>query len=118
MTLRTGIISPCDRRSRSDSPLQQLRDDVRRVIRGLADVVHREDAGMVQRGGGAGFLLEPSQPVRIGGELGRQHLDRDVAAEPRVAGPVNPPHAAFAKYLEDAIRPKGIAGVHCSKEEA
>jgi hypothetical protein len=44
-----------------------------------ADVVDGEDVGVGESGGGPGLPLEP---LAVGGELGRQHLDRDVAAEP------------------------------------
>jgi hypothetical protein len=37
--------------------LEQLRYDVGRTIV-LADVVNGEDVGMIDRGGGTGFLLE------------------------------------------------------------
>ncbi len=59
---------------------------------------------MVQRRGGAGLLLEAPQPVGIGGERRRQHLDRDVAPEPRVAGAVDLAHAASAERADDFIR--------------
>ena len=48
-----------------------------------ADVVDREDVRMVQRRGRACFLLEAAQPIGIGRERRRQHLDRDVTPEPR-----------------------------------
>ena len=38
-------------------PLQQLHDDVRRAFGG-ADVEDGDQAGMIERAGGAGFLLE------------------------------------------------------------
>jgi len=50
---------------------------------------------MVQRAGGASFLLETAQPIRIGRKGRRENLDRDVAAEAFVVGPIHFAHAAF-----------------------
>ena len=59
-----------------------------------ADIVHHRYVRMVQRRRGACFLLESRQALGIRGELGRQHLDRHLAAQPRVFGQVHLPHAA------------------------
>ena len=42
---------------------QLLNDEGDPVV--LADVVQRDDVGMIQGGGRAGFLFEPPQPIRI-----------------------------------------------------
>ncbi len=65
---------------------------------------------MVQRGGRACLLLEALQPLRIGGQTGRQDLDGDVTPEARVASPIHLPHAARAKERDDLIRPESSAG--------
>ncbi len=44
-----------------------------------------------------GLALEPRQAIGIGRELVRQHLDRDVAVQLRVAGAVDLAHAAGAE---------------------
>ena len=44
-----------------------------------SDVVYREDVRVVERRGGAGFLLEAAQTIRIPGELGGKQLDGDPA---------------------------------------
>jgi hypothetical protein len=46
---------------------------------------------MIQRSSGTGFLFEPAKPIRISAEGGRQHLDRDVPAEPRIARAIDLP---------------------------
>ena len=46
-------------------PFQHFRDDVRRLVV-PADVVNGEDVGMIQRRGGARFLLEAGQAIGIG----------------------------------------------------
>ena len=51
-----------------------------------ADIVDSKDVGMVQRGSGAGLLLEAAQPVRIRRERRRQDLQRDIAPETRCRG--------------------------------
>jgi hypothetical protein len=69
-------------------PFEQLRDDERGVPLD-ADVVHRQDVRVVQRGERAGLLLEALEPIGVGRQCRRQHLDRDVASQPRVAGAVD-----------------------------
>jgi hypothetical protein len=59
---------------------------------------------MVERRGGARFLLEALQPVGIGRHGGRQHLDGDVAAKPAVPRPVDDAHAAGADLGDDLVR--------------
>ena len=58
---------------------------------------------MRECGGGAGFAREPLAPDRIACVLGRQRLQRDRAAEPRVLGGVDDAHAAAADFLEHAV---------------
>ena len=72
--------------------LEQLGDEERHVAD--ADVEDREDVRVRQRGDGARLLLEAAKLIGIGGTCLRDHLDRDVAAEPRIAGAVDLTHAA------------------------
>ena len=90
-------------------PFEQLRDDERRASFG-ADVVDREDVRMVQRRGGACFLLEAVQRSGSAEKDDGQHLDRDVASEPRVARAIHLAHAAGAERGEDFIGPEAHAG--------
>ena len=69
-----------------------------------ADVVHREDVGMAQRGGGARFLLESPHPVGIGRERGGNDLDGDIASEARIVRAIHLAHAARADQLDDVVR--------------
>src|SRR5262245_47038977 len=57
---------------------EQLGHDIRRAFM-RTDIVNREDVRVVERRGGAGFLLEAAQTIRIHGELGRKHFDSDPA---------------------------------------
>ena len=45
----------------------------------LVDVIDRDDVGMVQGGGCAGFPDETLLALRVGDLLGRQHLEGDEA---------------------------------------
>ena len=76
--------------------------DVRRTIE-LARVVHDNDVRMVQRPGGASFLLETTEPIRIGRKRRRENLDGDVAAEAFVPGAIHLAHAAFPERDEHFI---------------
>ena len=51
-----------------------------------------------------GLAREPGQPFGIRREQIGQDLKRDVAVEPRVAGPIDLAHAAFAELVEDPVR--------------
>jgi hypothetical protein len=46
-----------------------------------------EDVGMIERGGSPRLLLEAAQPLRVRAQTGGEHLDRDIATEPRIAPP-------------------------------
>ena len=82
-------------------PLDDLRHDVRRALVD-ADVVYRDDIGMVERAGGLRFAGEPTLPRRIGSRL-CQDLDRDVAFQSRVARAIHFAHAARAEGGEHLI---------------
>jgi hypothetical protein len=58
---------------------------------------------MVQRGGGAGFLLESTQPTGIGSKRRGHDFDGDLASETRVAGMIHFAHSAAAKHTDDFI---------------
>ena len=86
--------------------LQKLRDDEgASLVR--PDVVDDEDVGVIELGGGAGFLLEAREAFGIRGEAGVDDLDRDVTAEPRVPRPVNLAHAARAERRQGSRRARG-----------
>ena len=72
----------------------------------LPDIENREDVWMIQRRGGAGFLLEAMEALRIGRECGWKNLDGDVAPEPRIARAIDLAHAACAKRADNLIGPE------------
>lgn len=85
--------------------LQELRHHVGRAIVG-PDVVHGQDVGMVQRAGGAGFLLEATDAFGVLGDRGGQDLDRHFAPEAGVAGAIDLAHPAGADERQDLIGPE------------
>jgi len=64
--------------------VDQFGDDVGDAIL-AADIVDGDDVGMGERAGGAGFLFEAAPAAGIGGELGGQDFEGDVAAQAAVA---------------------------------
>ena len=90
----------------------ELRDHVRAVLV-FADVVDRQDVGMVQRGGRLRLRDEPLQPVAVLERLRRKHLDGDLPAEARIARAIHLAHSAGAEMPQDLVGP--YAGAHEEK---
>ena len=57
-----------------------------------------------------GHWLKPREAIRVVGDGGQQHLDRDFAIELRIASPLNSPHAAFTECGEDLEGTEARAG--------
>ena len=75
---------------------------------GFADVVHGDDVRIAQCRDDAGLL---QQPPAVGVAAGVQHLQRHVAAQPRVASAIDLTHAAGAEQGDDLVRAEpGAAG--------
>ena len=66
---------------------------------------------MVERRGRTRFLLEAAQPIGIGTERRRQHLDRHLAPEPWIARAIDLPHPARAEGGLDLVRGEAGTGV-------
>jgi len=81
----------------------ELHHEVGAALLGVAHVVDLRDAGVVERGGGAGFALEAGARHLVPGALGREHLHRDGAAELLVPGRVDDAHAALADLLGEDV---------------
>ena len=58
---------------------------------------------MIQRRCGTGLLLEALQSLWIGGERGGQHLNRDFAPKPRIAGAMHYSHSSRANLGQDFV---------------
>ena len=76
---------------------------------GGTDVVDGDEVRVVQRRGRARFLLEPLDPLGVRGDRGGQHLESDVASEPRVARSVNLSHPAGSESGDDLERTQARA---------
>src|SRR6185503_1413130 len=83
------------------------RDDVR--AGGLANLVDRDDVGMIQRGRGARFLFEASQSIFVGRERSGQEFQSDFAKEPFVFREVNLAHSAATDERDHFVRADGLA---------
>ena len=78
----------------------------------VAGIVEGHDVGMSESRGGAPFLLEAAAPVGALGELGRQDLNRDIAAEAGIVGAVDLAHGALAQLGGDLILTQAGARFH------
>src|SRR6185436_3229192 len=82
--------------------LDVLHHDVRRVRIG-ADFVDGDDVRVVQRRRRARFVGEARERVAVRRYLRREHLDRDAAAELRVAGDIHLTHLPRVNGTDDFV---------------
>ena len=78
----------------------------------LADVENRDDVRMAQGRDGARLVLEILDVVGVGGVLGPQDLDGDVALQRRFQRPENRAHAALGDLVCD-----DVVAEMCSRNE-
>ena len=95
-------------------PVEQLGDEVRHLAG--ADVEDRQQVRVRQPGDRPRFPLEPREPIGVLGGGSRQHLHRDVTAEPRVARPIHLAHSAFAERRDDLVRAEPVPGARVTGE--
>ncbi len=81
-----------------------------RVPVGFVHVVDDGDVRVLDRRGGLGFLHEPAAAIGVVDQILGQDLERDVAVETRVGGPVDDTHPAAADLLGDAVLGQRAAG--------
>jgi hypothetical protein len=74
-----------------------------------SDVVDRHDIRMVELARGARLALEPPEAIGVFGQRPRQHLDRDVALQPRVPGAIDLAHPAGADQRLDFVGSQACA---------
>jgi len=92
--------------------LEPLHHQVRDAAVGAVGAPHveeRADVRMAERGDRAGLALEAGAAVGIGGELVRQHLDRDEPVEPRVAGGEDLAHTPAPQRAHDFVGTEPLA---------
>jgi len=75
-------------------------DPVERII--VADAEYGDDVGVVKAGGGAGFLFEAQDALRIEKRGAREDFEGDVAAERFLAGFEDHAHSAATDFADDA----------------
>jgi hypothetical protein len=82
-------------------PVHELHDDERQPLTGrghlLAGVVDGDDRRMVEGRRVLRLAAEPLLEGRVAGQVGTQHLDGHVAAQPEVTSSVHLGHAAVAQ---------------------
>ena len=100
----------------------ELADDVPGLLaRGRNEVVHRQDRRVANGGHRVRLAAEPGLELGAPGEESVHDLDRDVAAQLRVARAIHGRHAAAAElgldeepsqFLPDEADLRGLAGVN------
>ena len=73
------------------------------------DRVHVDDVRVAEAGDGLRLALESFEAARIGGEIGGEDLQGDVAVQLRVAGAVDLTHPALADEGGDLVVGEGLA---------
>ena len=74
-----------------------------------ADLVDRDDVGMIQLGDGLGLVLKPQQLGLRRDAARLDQLEGDVPVECDLQGLVNHPHPAPPQLVEDIIAGRGQA---------
>ena len=69
----------------------------------LADVVHRTDVRVLERGRGPGLAQEPLAQERAVVEVELRHFQGDRPVQLRIVGEVDGPHTALAEQLGEAV---------------
>ncbi len=93
--------------------LDELEDeevDVGTVHLLAAHVMDRADVRMVERGDRFRLAFEARAERFVVREAGRENLDRDLALQARVPGPVDLAHAAGAERGDDLVGPEPGCG--------
>ena len=92
---------PRDERVEAGAPHVLHHDEVDVAVR--LDLVDRDDVRMVQRGGRLRFLEKAAPAAFVVHPVGRQDLDGDLAAQPRIAGAIHFAHPARANRREHFV---------------
>src|SRR5262249_5894732 len=74
----------------------------------FADVINRDDVGMVQGGSSTGFLPEAAHSFVVTGEFCAEHLERDFTVEFCVAGQVYVAHPSGSDVSDYAVWAKAL----------
>src|ERR1700722_16592460 len=93
---------------------EKFREEVGRAVV-FADVVDGEDVWMVQRGDGAGFLLEAAEAVGVFRKSFREDFDGYVAAEAGVFCTEDFAHSASADWGDNFVGAEFSAAGECHR---
>ena len=88
---------------RERHPLDQLHHQRLHAVR-LLEAVDGGDVRMIERGEHLGLPLKSPEPLRIGREHRRQHLDRDLTLQPGVRRAIHLAHSADTEWRDDGVR--------------
>jgi hypothetical protein len=95
-------------------PFDQLHDERGYGVSGISGTVlqpvDRGDVGMVERRQHFGFALEPRQPLGVRRDGRGQHLDGDLALQPRVGRAIHLAHAACPERAEHLVDADALSG--------
>ena len=69
----------------------------------LANLIHRNDSGMVKLGHRLGLVLKPAELDIVRKHAGPDHLQRHLTVERDLASLVDDPHAASAQFVVDLV---------------
>jgi hypothetical protein len=83
-------------------PAQQAHRDVVAAL-GFADLVDGHDVRVLQLGRGLSLAVEALDEARFAQQLRMEHLQRQLAFQREVAGPIDGAEAAGADDLEDLV---------------
>src|SRR5438094_306789 len=67
------------------------------------DAIDGDDVGVVELGGGLGLLLEAAHHLIVLGDIGREHLDRDLPLEREIVRQEHGAHPALAQQPLDPV---------------
>jgi hypothetical protein len=93
-----GIARRCERLA-----FDVLKDQVASTVL-FFHAVDAGEVGVVELREGLGLALETLEPGRVGRQLRRQRLDRNLPIQPGVRGEVHHAHAATAELAGDVVR--------------
>ena len=88
-------------------PFEKLHDNEGLTVV-LSDFVDGTNVGMIQSGSRPRFALEPLQGHSICGQSIGQELQRDVAPQGKVFGPVDHTHAPATQLFQDSVMGNGL----------
>ncbi len=93
---------PLGKHPRQRTAAQQLHHEIDDAA-ALSDAIDLDDVGVLETGGSPGFAGESLDEFGVKGERKWQDLDRNLAFEVSVAGPIDDRHPAAPEFLEELV---------------